>query len=488
MISIACFWNPYFQAFKLPYIFPLLYRMAAKHSFAEFDPSLEDWNSYSERFDFYLEAGRIEDPAIQLSTFLSSVGPSTYKLIRNLCCPKPPRAMTYKEIKELLQHHFRPKPSVAVERLKFHSTVRQPSESLTSYIARLRELSEFCEFTNLDEMLRDRLVCGINNPRIQKLLLTESSDKLTFKRAQELAESAEAAEKSIHDVTSTTGNPHINVLSQRLRKAPHNPKRQDQPLPTVRNSCYRCGGKHHHTRCQFKDATCHYCHNKGHLIRVCRKRQNKEKKSFFQQTNVIENCHSNLGRSVAQQEQSVSSVLIPDSYPDTLYTVTSKNHIGPLHVQLTVDGKPISMQVDTGAAASLISQVTYSSLWDTPPPLTKSNTSLITYTGEQVSILGTLMTRALYKEQSHRLPLYVVKGNGPSLLGRDWLNFFRLDWKEICTLHQPSKLDRILKKYAQVFEPSLGTFHGVSVDIETYPQATPKFFKARSVPFVYREN
>ena len=235
-------------------------------------------------------------------------------------------------------------------------------------------------------MLRDRLVCGINNPRIQKLLLTESSDKLTFKRAQELAESAEAAEKSIHDVTSTTGNPHINVLSQRLRKAPHNPKPQDQPLPTVRNSCYRCGGKHHHTRCQFKDATCHYCHNKGHLIRVCRKRQNKEKKSFFQQTNVIENCHSNLGRSVAQQEQSVSSVLIPDSYPDTLYTVTSKNHIGPLHVQLTVDGKPISMQVDTGAAASLISQVTYSSLWDTPPPLTKSNTSLITYTGEQVPI------------------------------------------------------------------------------------------------------
>ena len=46
--------------------------MAAKHSFAEFDPSLEDWNSYFERFDFYLEAGRIEDPAIQLSTFLSS--------------------------------------------------------------------------------------------------------------------------------------------------------------------------------------------------------------------------------------------------------------------------------------------------------------------------------------------------------------------------------------------------------------------------------
>ena len=119
---------------------------------------------------------------------------------------------------------------------------------------------------------------------------------------------------------------------------------------------------------EFKDATCHYCHKKGQLIRVCRKRQNKENKSFFQQTNVIENCHSNLDRPVAQQEQSVSSVLIPDSYPEKLYTVTSKNHIGPLHVQLTVDGKLISMQVNTGAAAT--------PLWNTPPPLAKSNTSI----------------------------------------------------------------------------------------------------------------
>ena len=56
------------------------------------------------------------------------------------------------------------------------------------------------------------------------------------------------------------------------------------------------------------------------------------------------------------------------------------------------------MQVDTGAAATLISQATYSSLWDSPPPLTKSSTSLMTYTGEAVPILGTLKTQALYKD------------------------------------------------------------------------------------------
>ena len=75
------------------------------------------------------------------------------------------------------------------------------------------------------------------------------------------------------------------------------------------------------------------------------------------------------------------------------------------------------------------------------------------------------------------LPLYVVKGSGTSLLGCDWLKFFKLDWKEICTLHHPSKLDKILKKYTQVFDSGLGTFDGISVDIDTYPQVAPKFFK-----------
>ena len=71
--------------------------MATKHSFSELDLTVEDWNSYLERLDFFLEAGGIQDLAIQLSTFLSSVGPSIYKLIRNLCCPKLPK---------LLQSHF----------------------------------------------------------------------------------------------------------------------------------------------------------------------------------------------------------------------------------------------------------------------------------------------------------------------------------------------------------------------------------------------
>ena len=43
-------------------------------------------------------------------------------------------------------------------------------------------LSEHCDFKNtLEEMLRNQLVCGVNNEQIQRMLLAESS--LDFKKA-----------------------------------------------------------------------------------------------------------------------------------------------------------------------------------------------------------------------------------------------------------------------------------------------------------------
>ena len=56
---------------------------------------------------------------------------------------------------------------------------RQKGESVSDYVTALRKFMEFCDFgENLEDMLGDRLVCGINNGCIQHHLLAES--KLTF--------------------------------------------------------------------------------------------------------------------------------------------------------------------------------------------------------------------------------------------------------------------------------------------------------------------
>ena len=61
-------------------------------------------------------------------------------------------------------------------------------------------------------------------------------------------------------------------------------------------------------------------------------------------------------------------------------------------------------------------------------------------------------------ERRAKLPLYiiVVSGNGASLIGRNWLSVFQLDWKEKNDL-QNSSLQNIIQSYAGVFKEGLGT-------------------------------
>ena len=47
-------------------------------------------------------------------------------------------------------------------------------------------------------MLRDPLVCGVNDERIQRRLLAES--QLEFKKARELATAMETAGRNTHDL------------------------------------------------------------------------------------------------------------------------------------------------------------------------------------------------------------------------------------------------------------------------------------------------
>ena len=93
----------------------------------------------------YLAANKIEDADQQRAVLLSVCGPATYRLIRNLVSPKKPTEFKFTEIVEAVQKHHDPKPSVIVQRFRFNSRNRRTGESVATYIAELRQLSEHCE-------------------------------------------------------------------------------------------------------------------------------------------------------------------------------------------------------------------------------------------------------------------------------------------------------------------------------------------------------
>ena len=63
------------------------------------------------------------------------------------------------------------------------------------------------------------------------------------------------------------------------------------------------------------------------------------------------------------------------------------------------------------------------------PGLRRPGVRLHTYSGEQLEIIGEVVVRVWYETQVAKLPLIVVRGNGPNLLGRklDEIDTFKLE-------------------------------------------------------------
>ena len=162
------------------------------------------------------------------------------------------------------------------------------------------------------------------------------------------------------------------------------------------------------------------------------------------------------------------------------------------------------MEIDTGASLSLVSEVTYKKLWPgkrllpTPVKLTtysgekllcfagwlsectashtaQNNTlwsnveyfhhkvcifllcgvqfihfaacSLTTNLQSTIPVVGQMQAQVHHDNQSAQLSLVVVKGDGPSLLGRDWLSSLNLNWHQV---YYHSTLQEVLDQNSEV--------------------------------------
>ena len=430
--------------------------MTARHgSIGKFEPENEEWVSYVERLSHYLQANDVEDAGKQRAILLSGCGAKTYQLIRSLVAPRKPADIEFSVLVEEVRNHFNPKPSVIVERFQFHSRVRKMEESVSTYVAELRRLSQHCDFgESLEYMLRDRIVCGINDNRIQRRLLAEAD--LSFKKAFELALAMESADRNTQDLQKATG--------------------QAATVYSVRQGgvCYRCGGRHWASDCRFCDAECRACGKKGHIARACRTRTLEAKAIPAGQ----EKSRSQRASAHVVREEIVEV----EEDPTTVYSMFSMFRVdaresNPIYVDILAHRQPLKMELDTGASVSVISEAKFQSTWrgKDAPILQPSEVKLQTYTGEEISVVGCIQVVVEHNGCRKELPLLVVQGDGPSLLGRDWLKVLQLDWGEI-------------QSFLEEFREELALIKGVNAKIHVSQEAQPCFCKPSAVPFSLRKS
>ena len=387
-----------------------------------FDPDTDSWPAYSERLEQFFVANDIADGK-KVAVLLTVIGTKAYTLLRNIIAPDKPTSKEYGALVEALRAHLDLKPIVIAEHFKFHQRNQREGESVAQYIAELRKLSTHCEFQDhLDQAIRDRLVCGLSSEAIQKRLLSEKN--LTLAAAQEIALGMEAAAKEATELqVSSKSSLEINKITVDTAKP-----------------CFRFARKGHTPEnCYFKTQKCRNCGKQGHTYKACR--------------TPPRGSSQPVGRNPYKEDQPKSQNYVGESedQPFGLFIVKDKANSSIL-VDLSIDGTPITMTLDTGASVSIISEKTHQTRL---PNLQLSSSELLlrTYTGKPIKICGQTQVSVTYKDQQYNLQLVVVEGNGPPLLGRDWLKVIKLDWREINVV--TTNLDSLLRQYRPLFKDEL---------------------------------
>ncbi|KAG8191042.1 hypothetical protein JTE90_029485 [Oedothorax gibbosus] len=345
--------------------------MATFGTINSYDPGTESWAQYTERLEQFFIANGIDEADRQRAIFLTVVGPSTYGLLKNLLSPVLPTARTLEQLIAVLDQHFDPAPSEIVERFRFNARVRKGGESISTFIAELRRLAKKCNYgQSLDTMLRDRIVCGIQDEAIQRKLLSENA--LTLARATEIALSMEMAAKNAGDLKVALVS-DANFVQRKSMPNKAKVKRKPPPSTTPARAgvrCNRCGADNHRSQdCRFLRSTCNSCGKIGHIAKVCMSKSKGSRK---------ENIHeSRLGK--------VNQVIEPQTEEDyqqyELFNLRCDIGEAPPAAKVTcsVEGQDMTFELDSGASFSLIPLSVYKQN-AAMPALQKANVRVQSYT------------------------------------------------------------------------------------------------------------
>ena len=400
-----------------------------------------NWEYFETSWKNYSTATELNKKSeeIQVATLLSLLGREGNEIYTNLPISTEERKKTT-TILEKLRAYFVPKQNTIYERYTFNTTSQNESETFDDYLNKLRRLVKTCKYGTLqDEMLRDRLVIGIQNNTVRGRLLRENN--LTLDTAIQMCRTAEITTLQLQKIDGDNTEPVHAVKSrnnQRSTQQNHNHESQRR-----RKNCGYCGSTHARYQCPAYGKTCKNCHKKGHFSEVCRSRQ--------PQTYAMQD---------QQSDDSEGSLYVVQSVPKRRLQYFAK-----LDVKQSdgVEPKQLRLQIDSGATCNTLTKSDY--LKVCCKPLKPSKAKLRAYNNETIKPIGSIVLKCSTGDITHRVHFEILEDAPVSLLSgaaAEAFNLIKFNEEQLVhsiRKHPLSKSD-ILKDYKDVFS-GLGKLPGV---------------------------
>ena len=242
----------------------------------------DNWKKWKQVWDAYETVTKLteKESKFRVATFITCIGADALEVHNGLPFRTEDEKQDINVVLDLWNSHCIGQTNVIYERYRFNNRKQEPHESIDAYATALRALTATCEFGTLkDEMIRDRLVCGIADNSIRRKLLQEP--KLSLVKCLDICRSTEATTTHLKEISgqspsSNTPVENVNALEKRKKsKAPptrpnKNPK---QPIPDSKEMlkcCKHCGKSHikQRTKCPAFGKICSACKKPNHFAEM----------------------------------------------------------------------------------------------------------------------------------------------------------------------------------------------------------------------------
>uniref|UniRef100_A0A914VCG4 CCHC-type domain-containing protein n=1 Tax=Plectus sambesii TaxID=2011161 RepID=A0A914VCG4_9BILA len=418
-----------------------------------------------------LRLSKLADDADKSALLFCALAPTAQRTLMALISPKTVDDVKFEELRSALDRHYRVSPLPLAEFFKFFAARQDPDQSSADYVIQLRILAASCSWPlSLDRALAIVFVMGISSNKLRQQLLQRDHPSIDLALEQANQYDSILRETLRTSISRPASSADLAASVNQVRGRSKSPSAA--PLP-----CDRCARfDHSDDECRYRQAVCNSCSKVGHIARACRsKPQPSQRPQSPQQSQPSQRHSSPRGRrrreyaktnkvafsidairlsssDAAVQPHSVrppssdAAVQLRSDRPppaarplsdrppsndaaarppavrrlasddDARLLAIDNDPVGdnrPFMVDLQIEGRPARLEVDTGAAVTVIN----SSLWRDlgKPRLKKSSAVCRSFTGQKIAIRGQAAVHVDYEGKSTLLQLLVAE-NGDSVL------------------------------------------------------------------------
>ena len=469
----------------------------------------ENWRLFEQDFDVFVSAAHPKaDKKTRSYILLNLAGREAIQRSKGFQYADGESSEDPDVLKQKFAELCKPKTNLTIQRHKFNTRNQGTNESFNAYLSDLKIKAASCMFGDLkNDLMVDRIVCGIQSDTVRKLLLR--TEDLTLDKAVKICQIHELSETRVQELqkekteksatvdamgSTSSGRKSGNFRGRGQLPAKSNTgssrgtpqsKSQTPAAPDTRDTrapiCSNCGLQHHHTdRCPATGQSCFYCGKLNHWDSVCRSKprgQSRRRKQFQKFPNR-QRGKSGTPRQV-HTLQPDEEYFVLDSFE--VHHVDREEH--EAYGILSVGSTNLKLKLDTGAHTNVLPK---SSLVDINCEInTNDSVQLKTYSGHTIQTIGSTTLSCLRDNVEYPVKFHIVQESVKPVLGLNdclRLNFVHLSVDHVTQPNSDSLSHAdILKDYQDLFSGKLGTLP-VVYKMKLSPDCDPVIRSPRKIP------